>query len=62
MTSSTGDTSKDVQAAPDPDSQEFLQEHNPVEKMSPGTTADAPATDPTLLPTDPPSGTSERPG
>ena len=39
--------------APEPDSDEFLDEQNPVEKLSPDTTADAPATDPTLLPTDP---------
>jgi hypothetical protein len=39
--------------APDPDSAEFLQEQNPVEKVSPDTTADAPATDPELIPTDP---------
>jgi hypothetical protein len=39
--------------APDPDSDEFLDEQNPVEKLSPGTTADAPGTDPTVLPTDP---------
>jgi len=45
-----------VDDAPDPDSEEFLTEQNPVEKVSPGTTADAPATDPELIPTDP--GTS----
>ncbi|HEY0811680.1 MAG TPA: hypothetical protein VGE11_00245 [Pseudonocardia sp.] len=39
--------------APDPDSDEFLGQQNPVEKLSPDTTADAPATDPTLIPTDP---------
>lgn len=43
----------DVDSAPDPDSPEFLAEHNPVEKVSPGTTADAPATDATLISTDP---------
>ena len=46
MTNSTQD-------APDPDSAEFLQEQNPVEKVSPDTTADAPATNPELIPTDP---------
>ena len=47
----------DVDAAPDPDSDEFLAEMDPVEKVSPDTTADAPATDATLIPTDPtPSG------
>jgi hypothetical protein len=53
MTSSVDD-------APDPDSEEFLTEQNPVEKVSPGTTADAPATDPELISTDP--GTSEEAG
>ena len=43
----------DVDSAPDPDSPEFLAEQNTVEKVSPGTTADAPATDPTLISTDP---------
>ena len=42
-----------VNDAPDPASDEFLEEQNPVEKVSPGTTADAPATDPELIPTDP---------
>jgi hypothetical protein len=49
-----------VDDAPDPDSEEFLTEQNPVEKVSPGTTADAPATDPELISTDP--GTSEEAG
>ena len=44
---------KDVNDAPDPDSDEFLENQNTVEKVSPGTTADAPATDPELIPTDP---------
>jgi hypothetical protein len=43
----------DVQNAPDPDSSEFLEEQDTVEKVSPGTTADAPATDATLISTDP---------
>lgn len=44
---------QDVDDAPDPDSQEFLAAQNTVEKVSPGTTADAPATDAGLIPTDP---------
>ena len=44
---------RDVDSAPDPDSPEFLARQNPVEKVSPGTTADAPATDAGLIPTDP---------
>jgi hypothetical protein len=55
MTSSVDD-------APDPDSEEFLAEHNPVEKVSPGTTADAPATDPTLISTDPAPNEGTAPG
>ena len=52
MTSNVGD-------APDPDSREFLETQNTVEKVSPGTTADAPAPDAELIPTDPtPSGES----
>jgi hypothetical protein len=46
MTKSTND-------APDPDSQEFLAEQNTVEKVSPNTTADEPATDAALISTDP---------
>ena len=42
-----------VENAPDPDSPEFLQQQNPVEKVSPGTTADAPATQAELVSTDP---------
>lgn len=51
-----------VDDAPDPDSEEFLTEQNTVEKVSPGTTADAPATDPELISTDPAptEGVSER--
>lgn len=44
---------KSVDDAPDPDSQEFLDAQNTVEKVSPGTTADAPATDASLISTDP---------
>ena len=47
--------------APDPDSPEFLQKHNPVEKVSPETTADAPATDAALISTDP-TPSEGRPG
>jgi hypothetical protein len=47
--------------APDPDSDEFLAEQNTVERVSPGTTADAPATDPDLVDTDPGGGTAENP-
>ena len=48
-----------VNDAPDPDSDEFLQEHNTVEKVSPATTADAPATEAELISTDP--GSSQGP-
>jgi hypothetical protein len=44
---------KDVNEAPDPDSKEFLEEQNTVEKLSPETTADAVATDASLVSTDP---------
>lgn len=47
------DKTASVDEAPAPDSQEFLEEQNTVEKVSPGTTADAPATDATLISTDP---------
>jgi hypothetical protein len=43
----------DVNDAPDPDSEEFLTEQNTVERVSPDTTADAVATDATLISTDP---------
>lgn len=42
-----------VNDAPDPDSEEFLQEQNTVERVSPDTTADAPATEAELISTDP---------
>ena len=42
-----------ISNAPDPDSDEFLDEHNTVEKVSPDTTADEPATDAELIRTDP---------
>ena len=44
-----------VNEAPDPDSREFLDNQNTVEKVSPDTTADAPATDASLISTDPTS-------
>lgn len=48
---------QNVDDAPDPDSPEFLANQNTVEKVSPDTTADAPATDAGLISTDPaPSG------
>jgi hypothetical protein len=50
-----------VENAPDPDSPEFLQQHNPVEKVSPDTTADAPATQAELIPTDPTLSEGEPP-
>ncbi len=60
MADPAGMATKDVNEAPDPDSEEFLTEHNPVEKVSPGTTADAVATDATLIPTDPAPSTDPR--
>ena len=42
-----------VNDAPAPDSQEFQEKANTVEKVSPDTTADAVATDATLISTDP---------
>jgi hypothetical protein len=45
---------QDVNQAPDPDSEEFLEEQSTVEKVSPNTTADAVATDAELISTDPP--------
>ena len=45
--------SENVSEAPDPDSDEFLQHQDTVEKVSPGTTADAPGTDAGLISTDP---------
>ncbi|HEU0101349.1 MAG TPA: hypothetical protein VFR07_03440 [Mycobacteriales bacterium] len=53
MTNEDSTPAADVDSAPDPDSPEFLAAQNPVEKVSPGTTADAPATDATLISTDP---------
>ncbi len=53
MTNDASDVPVDVDEAPAPDSQEFQEESNTVEKVSPDTTADAPATDATLISTDP---------
>jgi hypothetical protein len=50
----------DPSTAPAPDSPEFLERQNPVEKASRDTTADAPATEAGLIGTDP-SRTEERP-
>lgn len=44
---------ENVDNAPAPDSRQFLEEQNTVEKVSPGTTADAVATDAELISTDP---------
>lgn len=55
MTSNPGDASHDVDAAADPDSPEFLQQQNPVERVNPGKTADEHATDAAAIPTDPTS-------
>ena len=54
---------QDVNDAPDPAGSEFLEKQNAVEKVSPGTTADAPATDAGLISTDPtPSGDTDQDG
>ena len=54
---------QDVNDAPDPAGPEFLDNHNAVEKLSPDTTADAPATDAGRISTDPtPSGGGEQAG
>jgi hypothetical protein len=45
--------------APDPDGEGFNAEQNTVERVSPGTTADAVGTDPDLVDTDPGGGTAE---
>ncbi len=45
--------SENVNEAPNPDSDEFLQNQDTVEKVSPGTTADAPGTDASLISSDP---------
>jgi hypothetical protein len=48
--------------APDPDSSEFLDEQNPVEKVSPETTADAPARAAGAISTDPSPSEGKRSG
>ena len=53
MANQDNDRSAEVESAPDPDSPQFLSEQNPVEKVSPDTSADAPAADAALIPTDP---------
>ena len=45
--------SENVNEAPNPDSDEFLENQDTVEKVSPGTTADAAGTDAGLISTDP---------
>lgn len=52
---------QDVNDAPDPASREFLENQNAVEKVSPGTTADAPATDAGLISTDPTPSSGDDP-
>ena len=51
----------DPKDAPDPDSSEFLNEQDPVEKVSPETTADAPATQAESISTDPSPSEGEQP-
>lgn len=53
MAKQDNDQSADVGSAPDPDSPQFLSEQNTAEKVSPANSADAPATDAGLIPTDP---------
>ena len=53
MATQDSDQSADVDSAPDPDSPQFLSEQNTAEKVSPGNSADAPATDAGLIPTHP---------
>lgn len=53
---------QDVNDAPDPASQEFLDKQNTVEKVSPGTTADAPGTEAELISTDPTPSSGGDPG
>ncbi|HEY0936576.1 MAG TPA: hypothetical protein VGD91_22940 [Trebonia sp.] len=52
---------ENVSEAPAPDSDEFLENSNTVEKTSPDTTADAPATEPGLISADPTSVDDDRP-
>ena len=62
MTNDPSDTAASVSDAPEPDSDEFQRNSNPVEKVSPDTTADAPATDATLISTDPTPSDNAQPG
>jgi hypothetical protein len=48
-----------VDQAPDPDSDEFLDAQNTAERVSPGTTADAPSVDADLISTEPGGGPGE---
>lgn len=52
---------RDPSTAPDANSPAFLEGQNPVEKVSPKTSADAPATEAGLIPTDP-APSEGRPG
>jgi hypothetical protein len=51
----------DPKDALDPDSSKFLNEQDPVEKVSPETTADAPATQAESISTDPSPSEGEQP-
>jgi len=53
MAKQDSDQLADLDRAPDPDSPQFLSEQDTAEKVSPGNSADAPATDAGLIPTDP---------
>jgi hypothetical protein len=53
------DRSTGVDQAPDPTSDEFEREQNTAERVSPGTTADAPAVDADLISTEPGGGLGE---
>jgi hypothetical protein len=50
------DMADDTNQAPDPTSRQFEEEQNTAERVSPGTTADAPATDADLISTEPGGG------
>jgi hypothetical protein len=50
------DESQSVDQAPEPDSDEFLDAQNTVERVSPGTTGDAPGVDADLISTEPGGG------
>jgi hypothetical protein len=53
MADENKDAPSSVDGAPEPDSPAFLHDQNTAEKVSPDTSADAPATDAALIPTDP---------